>query len=188
MRRSLILSRVLANYGGYYIYRVSPHLCRTSECVDKIPVFHSLPHDHQRRDLFRRLNTVHLPGQLKLAQISSGQGAIFMFIGPSSGPGWIVGDTFLKNVYSVFRVNPASAGVAVLAAGAQSSVTQKGVQTATVGSTGESFTGSGYNRNAASPSVGGCAEVYCMYRIVKVLGGWCVLPPRTHAPLIQATH
>jgi len=29
-------------------------------------------------------------------------------------PGWIVGDTFLKNVYSVFRANPASVGFAQL--------------------------------------------------------------------------
>jgi hypothetical protein len=61
----------------------------------------------------------------KLAQILSGQclGAIFVFTGPSSGPGWIVGDAFLKNVYSVFRANPASVGFATLAADAQSSVT-----------------------------------------------------------------
>ncbi|KAF8997425.1 hypothetical protein BDQ17DRAFT_1174061, partial [Cyathus striatus] len=36
--------------------------------------------------------------------IQSGQGI----------PGWIVGDTFLKNVYSVFRANPASIGFAQL--------------------------------------------------------------------------
>jgi hypothetical protein len=67
------------------------------------------------------------PDDFRLAQISRGQclGAIFVFTG---GPGWIVGDTFLKIVYSVFRANPASVGFAALAAGAQSSVTRNGVR------------------------------------------------------------
>ena len=33
----------------------------------------------------------------------------------SKGPAWIVGDTFLKNVYSVYRANPPSVGFATLA-------------------------------------------------------------------------
>ncbi|KAI0065993.1 acid protease [Artomyces pyxidatus] len=38
---------------------------------------------------------------------------------PGSGnPSWIVGDTFLKNVYSVFRANPPSVGFAQLSAAA----------------------------------------------------------------------
>ncbi|KAJ7448535.1 aspartic peptidase domain-containing protein [Mycena latifolia] len=36
------------------------------------------------------------------------------------GPGWVVGDTFLKNVYSVFRQNPMSVGFAQLASEAGS--------------------------------------------------------------------
>jgi cathepsin D len=32
----------------------------------------------------------------------------------SGGPAWIIGDTFLKNVYSVFRANPPSVGFASL--------------------------------------------------------------------------
>jgi cathepsin D len=35
-------------------------------------------------------------------------------------PSWIIGDTFLKNVYSVFRANPASVGFAQLASGLNS--------------------------------------------------------------------
>ncbi|KAI6165992.1 aspartic peptidase domain-containing protein [Pisolithus thermaeus] len=39
-------------------------------------------------------------------------------VGTGSGvPAWIVGDTFLKNVYTVFRANPASVGFATLASG-----------------------------------------------------------------------
>ncbi|KAF8869558.1 aspartyl protease [Infundibulicybe gibba] len=40
-----------------------------------------------------------------------------------SRPGWVIGDTFLKNVYSVFRMTPPSVGFAQLSAAAISSVT-----------------------------------------------------------------
>ena len=37
-------------------------------------------------------------------------------VGSGAGaPAWIVGDTFLKNVYSVYRANPPSVGFAALA-------------------------------------------------------------------------
>lgn len=43
-------------------------------------------------------------------------------VGSGSGvPTWIVGDTFLKNVYSVFRANPAAVGFAELASGVSTS-------------------------------------------------------------------
>ena len=36
-------------------------------------------------------------------------------VGSGAGaPAWIVGDTFLKNVYSVYRANPPSVGFAAL--------------------------------------------------------------------------
>ncbi|KAF7369214.1 Peptidase A1 domain-containing protein [Mycena venus] len=38
----------------------------------------------------------------------------------SSGPSWVIGDTFLKNVYSVFRQNPMSVGFAQLGSGGNS--------------------------------------------------------------------
>ena len=34
----------------------------------------------------------------------------------SGNPGWVVGDTFLKNVYTVFRAVPQSVGFAALSA------------------------------------------------------------------------
>lgn len=52
------------------------------------------------------------------------QGALFDLnegsaIPPNSGnPSWVVGDTFLKNVYTVFRSNPASVGFAQLSVAA----------------------------------------------------------------------
>ncbi|KAG1736967.1 aspartic peptidase domain-containing protein, partial [Suillus lakei] len=42
-------------------------------------------------------------------------------IGISSTPAWIVGDTFLKNVYSVFRASPVAVGFPQLANGLSSS-------------------------------------------------------------------
>ncbi|KAG2144700.1 aspartic peptidase domain-containing protein [Suillus bovinus] len=42
-------------------------------------------------------------------------------IGVGSVPSWIVGDTFLKNVYSVFRASPPAVGFAQLASGLSSS-------------------------------------------------------------------
>lgn len=94
---------------------------------------------------------------MKLQQLSNSQclGAVFTFSSGTSnsvGPAWIIGDTFLKNVYSVFRANPASIGFAQLAADAQSLVTQGGVPTPTIGSVSASVTGSGRsNSNAALP-------------------------------------
>jgi cathepsin D len=59
---------------------------------------------------------------LNIGTVSSGQclGAIFDItagssVKPSDGtPQWIVGDTFLKNVYAVFRSNPPAVGFAQL--------------------------------------------------------------------------
>jgi hypothetical protein len=45
-------------------------------------------------------------------------GAFFEISLTSSAPAWIVGDTFLKNVYSVFRYSPLSVGFAQLSAAA----------------------------------------------------------------------
>ncbi|KAG6336636.1 hypothetical protein ID866_2443 [Astraeus odoratus] len=50
----------------------------------------------------------------------------------SSVPTWIVGDTFLKNVYSVYRANPPSVGFAALASGLSNNPSGTGVNSATV--------------------------------------------------------
>ncbi|KAF8489905.1 aspartic peptidase domain-containing protein [Russula emetica] len=112
------------NYDGYYLY----------PCSTTVNVAFS----------FGGQTWSISPGDFKSGQISSGQcvGSIFVYSGSSSGPGWIIGDTFLKNVYSVFRANPASVGFAALAPGVQSSVTENGVPTPTIGSVSVSVTGS----------------------------------------------
>jgi len=56
------------------------------------------------------------PADFRLAQISNSQclGAFFQLTTGSSAPAWIVGDTFLKNVYSVYRYDPPAVGFAEL--------------------------------------------------------------------------
>ncbi|KAI0782682.1 acid protease [Abortiporus biennis] len=56
------------------------------------------------------------PADFRLAQLSDETclGAFFDLDSTGSWPSWIVGDTFLKNVYSVFRANPPSVGFANL--------------------------------------------------------------------------
>ncbi|THG96621.1 hypothetical protein EW026_g5243 [Hermanssonia centrifuga] len=58
------------------------------------------------------------PADFRLVAISDDTcvGALFTLQSSGSGstPSWIIGDTFLKNVYSVFRASPASVGFAQL--------------------------------------------------------------------------
>ena len=62
------------------------------------------------------------PVDLSIAQLPNGDcvGAIFDLSGgsviPAGTPSWVVGDAFLKNVYSVFRESPPSVGFAALSA------------------------------------------------------------------------
>jgi cathepsin D len=97
------------------------------------------------------------PDDFKLTRLSNGQclGAFFVLSDQQQSSSnneisWIIGDTFLKNVYSVFRANPASVGFAKLASNAQNQVTAAGLPTPTIGSVSTSITGSGQtNTNAA---------------------------------------
>lgn len=56
------------------------------------------------------------PADFSFAQTSSTEciGAFFEASTGTGSPSWIIGDAFLKNVYSVFRYNPASIGFANL--------------------------------------------------------------------------
>jgi len=73
------------------------------------------------------------------------------FVLDGSNPAWIIGDTFLKNVYSVFRYNPASVGFADLSETALAMNAPGGtVPTATIGSVVAVATGKGSKTNSAS--------------------------------------
>ncbi|KAI0028325.1 aspartic peptidase domain-containing protein [Vararia minispora EC-137] len=111
------------------------------------------------------------PADFNLGQLDSSTciGAFFVFsssstplsrrASSSSSIAWIVGDTFLKNVYSVFRASPAAVGFAQLsdAALAMNGDTAASVPTPTIGAVSASVTGSssstrsnGATRSAAS--------------------------------------
>jgi len=83
-------------------------------------------------------------------------GAFFELSTGDSAPAWIVGDTFLKNVYSVFRYSPASVGFAQLSATALAmNGVNAAVASATVGSaaatvSASSISGSRDSNNSAS--------------------------------------
>lgn len=100
------------------------------------------------------------PADFQLTELSSSQclGAFFeLDISGSGTPSWIVGDTFLKNVYSVFRYNPPSVGFANLSevATAMSDNVNAAVPTPTLGSVAAQVTatGAGSTRtsNGAAP-------------------------------------
>jgi len=86
---------------------------------------------------------------LNLGTVGSGRclGAIFdITLGTnvpagSANPAWIIGDTFLKNVYSVFRASPPAVGFAQLSAAAG-------------GSSGNPLSGSGTPTTGAKPTSG----------------------------------
>ncbi|KAI0312909.1 acid protease [Amylostereum chailletii] len=87
---------------------------------------------------------------------SSCVGAFFVFsTSSSSSPQWILGDTFLKNVYSVFRASPASVGFASLSAQALAENGAIGTApTPTIGSVSASVTGTGDTRLNGAGRVG----------------------------------
>jgi hypothetical protein len=104
------------------------------------------------------------PNDFKLTEISSGQclGSVFIFSATANSPAWIVGDTFLKNVYTVFRANPASVGFAQLAVNVQTLVAAGGVPTPTIGSVSASVTGSGQASSGATlPMISHLALLIC---------------------------
>ncbi|KAG2355960.1 aspartic peptidase A1 [Suillus spraguei] len=94
------------------------------------------------------------PADFQLTKISSSQcvGAFFELNTSGSAPDWIVGDTFLKNVYSVFRYSPAAVGFAALS---NTALAMNGLNgpapSPTIGSISASATaGTGGGTNAAS--------------------------------------
>ncbi|KAA1468887.1 acid protease [Dentipellis sp. KUC8613] len=93
------------------------------------------------------------PADFQLSRLNGGStcvGAFFEFSSSSTAPPWIVGDTFLKNVYSVFRGNPASVGFAQLSDSVRAANGAGGaVPTPTIGAVSASVTGSGRSHSAA---------------------------------------
>lgn len=115
-----------------------------------------------------------------LQQLSSDScvGAFFaLSTAGTSAPPWIVGDTFLKNVYSVFRSSPASVGFATLSAdalamngksGAAPSATVGAVSATVTGSTANSGTDRSSSANGAPKSAG--ASAYALWGVALLSG------------------
>ncbi|KAK2465711.1 hypothetical protein APHAL10511_002255 [Amanita phalloides] len=86
------------------------------------------------------------PADFRLSRLTQNSclGAFFELSSDGSTPSWIFGDTFLKNVYSVFRYDPASVGFAQLSSTA---VSQGGVSgplpSATIGTVTTTISASG---------------------------------------------
>lgn len=70
----------------------------------------------------------------------------------SDVPTWVVGDTFLKNVYSVFRADPAAVGFAQLSGGASTTTTGSSTSSSTATSSSNPLVGAAStNMNIAIP-------------------------------------
>ncbi|KAK7052115.1 peptidase A1 domain-containing protein [Favolaschia claudopus] len=83
-------------------------------------------------------------------------GAIFdLTLGSNAGgggPSWVIGDTFLKNVYSVFRQNPMSVGFAQLASSGSPAGNDGGATSARLPGSPPLPSGSGSNPSSAPNS------------------------------------
>ncbi|KAJ7588116.1 aspartic peptidase A1 [Mycena floridula] len=122
------------NYDGYYTYP-----CDTT--VDVTMAFGGKSWSISSADFL-------------LAQLNKDTclGAFFELATGSSAPSWIVGDTFLKNVYSVFRYNPAAVGFAQLSDYALSlnGDNNAKVPTATIGSVAAAVAATAGTRESSS--------------------------------------
>ncbi|KAJ7043567.1 aspartic peptidase A1 [Mycena alexandri] len=122
------------NYEGYYMYP-----CDTSVTV-------TLSFGGRSWDVS--------PADFQEQELGQGMclGSFFSLTTGDSAPSWIVGDTFLKNVYSVFRHNPPSIGFASLS---DYSLSMNGnlhlaAPSATIGSVSAAATAGSTDRNANS--------------------------------------
>ncbi|OJA13546.1 hypothetical protein AZE42_07326 [Rhizopogon vesiculosus] len=103
------------------------------------------------------------PADFTHTQISSTQciGAFFVSTIGQGGPSWVVGDAFLKNVYSVFRYNPPSVGFAALSTTA---IAQNGITapppSATIGAVSAEVTNTG-----AAPSGRPLSTLLCFWLV-----------------------
>ncbi|KAJ6591613.1 aspartic peptidase domain-containing protein [Mycena vulgaris] len=120
------------NYDGYYLYP-----CDTSVTVALS---------------FGGKSWAISPTDFELQEIGQGTclGAFFTLTTGDSAPSWIVGDTFLKNVYSVFQYKPAAVGFASLSAYSLSmnGNVDLGAPSATIGSVLAAATADSTTRNS----------------------------------------
>ncbi|KZT10921.1 acid protease [Laetiporus sulphureus 93-53] len=102
----------------------------------------------------------------------------------SSDPTWVVGDTFLKNVYTVFRSSPASVGFAELSTSAggpekSASITTSGLTTPTSSGGSSSSTSSSSTSSSSSAVEFANARALTLGVLfslfISTLSGWTIL-------------
>jgi len=111
------------------------------------------------------------PADFQLTKLVGNQclGAFFEISTGSSAPSWIVGDTFLKNVYSVFRYDPLSIGFAQLSGTALAENGSDGeAPTATIGSvaTTVSATATGSSPTKFQSAAGGTVSNHASAKVL----------------------
>ncbi|KAF8624021.1 hypothetical protein AX17_007227 [Amanita inopinata Kibby_2008] len=113
------------------------------------------------------------PADFRLSRLTQDQclGAFFELTTGGSAPSWIFGDTFLKNVYSVFRYDPPAVGFAELSSAA---IAVNGVSaplpTATIGSAAATVSATPIgNQNAGSTTTPAISMAICW--IISVIVG-----------------
>jgi cathepsin D len=115
------------------------------------------------------------PADFALAAVDkAGQtclGAFFELETGGSAPAWIVGDTFLKNVFSVFRFNPPSVGFAALNTAAVRAVANGPVPSATIGTPAASVT-STKNDRVSNDGVRARPAWTAAFGLTLVLAAW----------------
>ncbi|KAG5641425.1 hypothetical protein DXG03_005241 [Asterophora parasitica] len=121
----------------------------------------------------------------RLTQLTQTQclGAFFDLQTGRSAPSWIVGDTFLKNVYSVFRYNPPSVGFAQLSSvalaynGANTPVPSAtiGSTAATVSATATGSSGSNRTNTGSSTTQAALLLPPALVAVVVAVVAGCIL-------------
>ncbi|KAF8235612.1 acid protease [Tricholoma matsutake] len=114
------------------------------------------------------------PADFRLTQLSPNTclGAFFVLSGGSSAPAWIVGDTFLKNVYSVFRYNPPSIGFAELSTIATAmNDSPAPIPSPTIGSPASVITVHGPPSNTASPRMHLSRALFIAVTLISLIIG-----------------
>ncbi|KAG1728175.1 aspartic peptidase domain-containing protein [Suillus paluster] len=107
------------------------------------------------------------PADFTHTQVSSTEciGAFFVSTIGQGGPSWVIGDAFLKNVYSVFKYSPASVGFAALS---ETAIAQNGIKAAvpspTIGAvTVATSTGGASNTASNTASSGSPLSLLCFW-------------------------
>jgi hypothetical protein len=114
------------------------------------------------------------PADFQLTRLSQSSclGAFFELTTGGSAPSWIVGDTFLKNVLSVYRYDPPSVGFAQLSPAALAVSDSDVVPTPTIGSVAAAVSATGKHTGSNAASASASASYLALSAVTVFLGAW----------------